>query len=415
VRTRALIVSASILAAGAGVAMACSSFEESNDDSSGNDGAAPDAPSGTDSPTGAETSSSCVPEPDEEPIADGGAEDAFCDPSGLEVNLATSNAHCGFCGNLCSTNNGCANGACAPQPVTTADVLLTVGHATDTHLYFTSYTSNCQNGSVRRIAFGGIANEPVVTEPAGCVSNVVIRGDNLFYLNLGGGGTGGIRRTSVTNPVPTTPVLVAEPNTYGFTATDDALFYYDPNYRKLTRAQHDGTFTAVVQDDPLVTIRALGADETSVWWTTQSADLDADSGESTLWTQSGSGGATLKRASGLMRISTFTLDADYVYLASETGDILRLRKSDASPPERVTTIVAENRRPRGITLVGDYLYVAVSDGTTYGIQIYRAKKCGGRARLVARGNVTYPALVVGGKDVYFAFAETLYRYETTKQ
>ena len=73
-------------------------------DSSYGEGAPPSndaAADSTDATSAVDGSSgSCVPEPIE-PF-DVGPEDAHCGPNGLEIDLTTSNDHCGFCGNACN-------------------------------------------------------------------------------------------------------------------------------------------------------------------------------------------------------------------------------------------------------------------------------------------------------------------------
>lgn len=380
------------------VVAACSSFEDAGAPASRDDAMAPeDSGPTTDSSTTGDATVGCVPEPSGP--TDAGVEDARCDPSGLEVNLSLSNEHCGFCGHVCALNNACAEGACTGQELSTADESVHVGRAyTATHLYWASNVGGCSGSKVRSTELGKPGGEEVLVEPVtGCIGNVAISDGHLYYLQSGIG----IRRTPIGAPAASSAPLPGSQLVSGFTTTSSALFAVDFTFAKVTRMQHDGGAPTVVHNDPQTLVRTLGADETSVWWTTE--EENADAGASTLWGVPPSSDTVVKRAEQLTLVRNFTLDAEYIYLASATGEVVRVAKTGASPFEPVTTISAEKTFPRGIAVVGDYLYVAVGGAVTYGpVEIYRAKKCGGRARLVARDVTQGNEMFAAGNAIYYS-------------
>lgn len=401
------------LAIGATTAMtagACASFDESPEGQpAGSDAATEGAVDGT--VAGNDAASACAPEPIEP--TDAGPEDAHCGANGIEINIATSDEHCGFCGHTCAANNACANGAC-----TTDDAVpvgadnLAVGAAADGYLYFTGNGPNCDITHVKRTAVGQEGAEDVITESTtGCLSNLIIANGFIYYSH----GVYGLRRTPLADPVATTPTIVPESEMAGVGATSTALFTFDKSYGRISQRALDGQFSKIVHEDLVNLLSTFGADGSSIWWTTQSPESEAGPPQVTLWGLPPGASSVVKRASDLPLIRTFALDDEYIYLASEQGEVLRVKKNDASPPEVVTKIDAEITFPRGIVVVGDYLYLALGNaGPGATTVFYRVKKCGGRARLVARGSMPDYGLVAVEGSIYYSNGNELRRFVPSK-
>jgi hypothetical protein len=405
---RALIPSASFFALAAiAVASACASFEESKQDAPDGfaaDGAGGDAPSG-------DATRACVPEPIE-PF-DAGVEDARCNAnSENEVNLAFSSEHCGFCGHACAANTTCMNSACTVEEVvTTADHTISVSNATTaTHLYFIDNEAACAAGHVRKTELGKTGSEDVLVETGSCLSTLFLSNDYLYYLQT----PFGIRRTPLQSPVAGGAEIVPETEVAGFAATSTALLVVDKTYGRIARRQLDGQSPATIHEDLANPLSTFGSDSKWAWWSTEPA-VDAGPGRVALWGLPPGSVNAIKRAAGLTAIRTFALDDEYIYLLSDRLEVVRLKMADDSPAERVTSIETEVRYPRGISVIGDYLYMAVASAINQpSVDIYRAKKCGGRARLVAHDPyMLNNEVAAAGGAFYFSGGNSLKRFVPT--
>lgn len=117
-----------------------------------------------------------------------------------------------------------------------------------------------------------------------------------------------------------------------------------------------------------------------------------------------------------MHIRTFALDDEYFYFTTDQGDIRRLRQNDDSPSEHIASIDYTLRSTLGLSVIGDWLHIAVAAaGANGAFDFHRTKKCGGRARLVARdAMVQNPEMVSAGGAIYFSGGSVLKRFAPTQ-
>jgi hypothetical protein len=263
---------------------------------------------------------------------------------------------------------------------------------------------------VRKTEIGKSGSEDVVVETApGCIANLALSNDYLYYLH----GAYGLRRTPLVGAAPSSPPLLPESSVGGFVTTSTALFVADKTFTRITRYTLDAQSQMVIHEDLVNTMRTFGADQTSVWWTTEPASGAV--GQATLWGLPSGSTTAVKRATGLTTIRTFALDDDWIYVANTLGEIDRLKKDDASPAERVTSIDATSYTVVGLAVIDDWLYVAVGTNGLNGlVDLYRVKKCGGSPRLIAHDTVMASnAIVAAGNAIYFSGGNRLRRFVTT--
>lgn len=112
------------------------------------------------------------------------------------------------------------------------------------------------------------------------------------------------------------------------------------------------------------------------------------------------------------------VDATHLYFATSSGEIHRLRRDGTADAELVTRIDLVNHNPRSLSVVGDYVYVAVADDqSTFNgqFELYRAKKCGGRARLIAHDYMVGTQVFPFGDWFYFGGGGQISRIAITKR
>lgn len=391
-----------------GMAMACESFGDTSatERDAGDEASSPDA-SLTDATADVATdapAAACIPDPP----ADGGAENAACEPGKPAVDLSTSRNHCGACDVDCGEGQ-CSAGVCQPTDVDVTAGGTVLGAVTSTHLYYASNDLDCTTSSVRRRPLVGDAGaEALFGQDGGCFYQVAIDQNRLLYLHS----TTGIHATTVTDAAVSEPAIIPGNAFIGMHVAPNGIFYLDAYRAAVRLAGKDGQNPVLVYDEPTRVIHTFGGTGDSAWWTTAPI-ADAGPGDETLSTRAIASGSTFIRQTGLTSIRSMALDVEYIYLASTTGDVVRLRKDDTSAPERLATIDVAERYPRAMTVVGNYVYVAVgSEGTPFngGFSLYRIKKCGGRTRKIGSGYMLGASLFAAGAYLYYGDIGQLKRF-----
>jgi hypothetical protein len=374
---RVLVIVSAVVVACLGAASGCDdAYGEGATDpattDASTDGAGPtDAGSASD-----ESAPTCTPEPIE-PF-DAGTEDAHCGPNGVEVDLSSSPGNCGFCANSCVPNN-CVSGACTASttPLATGGDGQVFAHAVDPLVYFATSGSACNGPSrIRKIDLtGGSAAVDVHTESTnGCISWLDFDADRFFYLHT----VKGLISAKSTDLADSSMYAVSK-SIASIVLLPTSLVYVSPD-NILTRIDRvTGAETTIYSGTQVTT---LAANDGAAWWT-DGPTIDSQA----LWTRASDGASSFKIADKVRAVFALAFDATHVFLASATGDVFRVPKAGGAAPELVTRIGGDNRFPRAMFVVGNSVFVAAapdnmrSDGP---IEVYRAKKCGGRARRIAR-------------------------------
>ena len=411
----ALAVAVLVASCAAPAFVACASFEESNPTPPTAEDAADasiDTPIANDGPGTPDSARACEPEP-MGPV-EAGPESTACLANDGNVDLLTSDDHCGFCGNVCSPSK-CNQGVCRAITVQTDVVYVGFSDATDgTSLYYGTGTSGCGAAAIQKLALA--AGDPQVsaalTESGGCINWVGIRGDRLFYLHS----AAGIRETSVNDPKPNDKTFLGSNDVQSVHLASDRMFVLHGD-AQVQAIPLDGSAILTIHDDASLRTVAFVGDGESAWWVTEPRVAEGGPLESTLRTRRPGESSTTFRATGLTGITRMAVDDTHVYFATIAGEVHRVRKDGAGDREVVTRIDIPNHNPRSLAVVGDYLYVAVSDDqSTYNgtFELYRAKKCGGRPRLLGRDYMIGAQLFPYGDWMYFGGYQVA-RFPITKR
>jgi hypothetical protein len=332
-----------------------------------------------------DATSACIPEAIE--IADAG-EDARCGTQGETVNLG-STEHCGFCGHDCR-DGACVDGVCeGVKVVAELGNMVSVGTGTSALLYYSSSPEGCTGGGrIRRIALDGPEPETLYATDGGCVWPPTVRGEHLFVYHS----TRGILRVPLAAP---SDAGVIARGSIAFIAVSSSTVFWSTG-DSVAMSELDGS--NVVPAFSGARVAALAADAERGYWI-----VHGETGASTLYWRERGGGTTYERPLESASVAALALDAEWIYVGSPDGTVHRVAKPGSGPLELVTRIAAPDPFPRAMAVAGDFLYVAAGEDTSNGwFDLYRATKCGGRARRVARDYMFPNGLAPAGRDhLYF--------------
>jgi hypothetical protein len=368
---------------GVAVVAACSSFEDAAPGPTppGSDGGS--EASGNDS--GNDGGVDCVPEP--EP-------NNACGPKGEIVDVTSSTEHCGFCNHSCGTTS-CVNGACEAAEVASADEMVVVRpRATKgTDLYIATNQSGCSGARTMRVSLTSGAAQNVFTAPGpACTREIIVHGEDLYYWH----GAAGIFRASTTSTADPGTNIIGTASVSALHLTKDALFYAVAK-SGIRRTDFNGQNEIPVHDSTSVDLQLFAGDDDAFFWLTGPSSGDPLT-KQTLSYREGTSGSNVSRLSNLSGITKMTLDDADIFLVRADGEVLRAPKKGSIDPEVVGRVGVPGLFTRGVGVAGDYVYLAMgkdpvnSDSSPF--ELYRMKKrCGGTARLVARGYLYTNALV----------------------
>jgi hypothetical protein len=388
--------------------VACSSFEDAPGTAS--DGGVPDG--GADGSTDA-SQSACVPEP-AEPFDSGQPESDKCGPNGAGVALSIDPANCGFCGNACGDGQ-CLDGMCRAPAVFTGDFEQIVGDAIqDTGLYFVTSDKECAGLHIRRVTINAPADKgasELLSVPGGCAGYIGAHGDNLYYVRS----SSGLHYTVTATPSFIDPPLVNKPGNVGIVyLAPSAMFVADGTGTGMSLVSYEGVVGDAVYSDGNAKIDIAVGDGDDLWWT--STPLSGAQDSDALWTRNAKSKSSLRPVSNLARISALAIDAEYIYLGFTSGEIKRYRR-DSGAIDSVTRIEGARAFPRALVVAGDSLFIFGGDGmppTNGDMVVYRAKKCGGRARAIAAGYMYHNNVVRVGQHLYYGDSASVRRLDVSR-
>ena len=411
---RRLIVLLAAAGIAGGVVVACDSFEESPPSPATPD-ASEDAPSGSDAVSSVDGASdggattSCVPEPVEPYSA---AEDAGCGPNGATVQLTIDRQNCGFCGNNCGEGT-CLNSRCqAPGFGTGYATPITVGNADATNgLWFAVNEDGCNATHIRRFDVADDAGPPdKLYVNGGCANGVVVRGDKLYYVR----NTSGLHVTELTNPTHVDPALLVSTYIGLVHVGASAIFFSDTNYNYVRLMSFAGAQGEYVHQDVTTRLYTAYGDGDQLWWVVGPPEPGTPT--EALWTHQ-IGKSTYKILGDLVGARAMTVDADYVYLGFLNGEVARVPRNGQAPLERIAYFDPGQAYPRALAVAGDSLFIvggsaqAASNGA---FDLFRVKKCGGRARLIGGGYMLGNAFTIVGKYGYYPDIAALRRFDLSR-
>jgi hypothetical protein len=389
-------VAASAVAIGA-IAVACSSFSgdeqatpeagadaSTNDDGSGSvDGAVPDAPA-----------PSCIPLPLEGSDA---GEDASCGPGGLTVDLAQSTTHCGRCGHDC-LGGGCQGGRCVPANITTESGLPSLGSVVAGRLYYAVAGASSQLRSVN--ADGTDAKTHLdIGADAGPLTAPEVAGTDAYAIAR----DVGILKVDTAAAVPTNaPPFYARYNALTDLAVGDTYVYWlDYTGGIAARPRMPGTSDLPIRAGDGDSVFGLWSADAKLYWALTRVAAPDD----TMLQVRSADGSIVNRATNLPPIHALAFDADYIYMASRTGVILRVEKAGAAPPVVIAQLPGTRLYPKGFAVDDDSVYVAVTDdssGGTIQLTIFQASKCGGPTRRLVDDFIRGRGLASIGRYLYWS-------------
>lgn len=113
---------------------------------------------------------------------------------------------------------------------------------------------------------------------------------------------------------------------------------------------------------------------------------------------------------GLSRTVSLATDGAYVYLGNDRGEVSRVATALDNAPEIVTRVGDPSRVVRAVAVDESFVYFATGTATSNGpVDVFRAKKCGGRARLIAKSYMFGDDIVAAGRYLYLSGASALAR------
>jgi hypothetical protein len=281
-----------------------------------------------------------------------------------------------------------------------------------THLFF-SDSADCTDSRMHKLPLAGEeAAEYLFTQTGGgCFLSITAHDGRLYWLHP----PTGIHAEPIDALSGTQPPLVGVGGIGDFHVTATALFARSVYSRTVTAYDLDGTNAATVHEQPSWRVTDISGDEDSAWWVSI-GDPDAGTSGYKIWRADR--GSTVERAAGDGTVSTFAVHEDHVYFGTTNGEVWRLAKT-GGVPQLVTTIDTVDHHPRRLAFAGDYVFVAIggsvptpSNGPA---RFYRAKKCGGRARPLARDYMYGDEMTIVGDHLYFGRVNELTRLEITKR
>jgi hypothetical protein len=362
---------------------ACSSFsaDDANDDS-GTEAATGDGPSGADgSAEGAVET--CIPQPLDAPDA---GEDASCQP-GPPVDLSTSSMHCGSCGHDCR-GDVCNNGRCAIVDFTSGELgAPTLGSVVQGNIFYT--TTRDTELRIRRVPVTGGASQTLFTFEVEAGNAYLgapnVEGADLYVVHSGIG----VLVMPVTGNAPPAIFFGASPNTVTGMLVDTQNVYVVQN-GSLSAHPRDNGMSFLIHAGPVGPVTTDGA---MLFWT-----ADAANGTTLFARGTNRTDTTVVLATGLALQRAMTVDAKYIYMAgggpvtsgAHVGDgvIQRIAKSGGTPT--LVTKLSGARYPKGLVVDDTSIFIAGSSnefGGTVDLDLYKAPKCGGFARIVGHDNI----------------------------
>jgi hypothetical protein len=396
------------MAASGAIAVACSAFTASEDDAlpPTDDGGTLDGGGADGTTDGA--AAVCVF--DEAP--DAGVK-ADCDGTGLPVDLATADKHCGRCGHDC-LGTGCNGGRCVVKPASTGDYNYTaVTVATSEYIYYSS-SDFADNSHVRRLALADGAVTTLSTlSGTGALNGPGVSGASVFAVHAPrgvlafpiGGGQGN--------------TVVDDPYNVDHLVVDNTNLYWVKNYAVLARPHADGPdagATFVVNYDPAFPhITRMVADGARVYWAASSVPIGTAGPVASALKMRGPArtDSSVTRVSGVTaNITTLAFDVDYIYYSTDVGEIWRAAKATAAPPELVTRISGVRRWAKGLAVDDTSVYAAMTPSNLGGdvtMALIQASKICGPPRVLADSQISAVGLVSAGKFLYWGSFGTVDR------
>jgi hypothetical protein len=278
---------------------------------------------------------------------------------GPEVDLQSDPANCGTCGHDC-LGGGCADGACKPVELATAQGALRGIVVDATHVYWAG------PGAIRRVKKTGSAPEDVATF-TGTGFRMIEHAGWLYWVTRD---TGIVARAPMGANGAPAQILALDQGDVGGVATDGTLVYWNnyPTGGKIYRALIGATqFSEVLTTptDGLTGMRLVGSE---LYY------LQLGSG---LMRISIAGGSPTTVAPGVGSWE-LAIDGDDVFVTNQASDaIVKVSLSGAVPP----VTVAECLDPWGIAVDVTHVYYA-NERTAAG-SIARAPRTGGMMEVLA--------------------------------
>jgi hypothetical protein len=307
-------------------------------------------------------------------VADGG-EDTHCGGPGTDTQLLTSNLNCGSCGHACAPDLQCTNGMCAlPDIPTTRGPYNVVSGGDGNGLYVSSADLNCAtDGGSDLTSF--VNGAPVVgAQVTGeCYGHVDIVDDQIFVAS-----TKGIRQGALSGFQGGMLVPGSLP-TGTVTATRKTLFWVTGSIPELSFLPRGGGTPVHLSYSTNYLPHRIASDGDTVYW----AVVDQPSpAKATLYRRADATGDIERLVGDLSTPVSIALDADYVYLGTTDGQILRAPKNDQGAVAPVAAIVGPRPNLVGLAVDDAWVY-AIGSGAPFpddkSVDVWRAPKCGGRA------------------------------------